>query len=73
MVAHELNGQLSPVLAYADVLANRLDGDDGAMARDMADAADRAAATITRRQHIMRFEETPTPVGPMLDRQAAAT
>jgi hypothetical protein len=39
----------------------------------MADAADRAAATITRRQHIMRFEETPTPVGPMLDRQAAAT
>jgi PAS domain S-box-containing protein len=72
MVAHELNGQLSPVLAYADVLATRLSGDHGAMARDMADAAERAAATIVRLQHIVRFEETSTPVGPMLDLQAAA-
>jgi PAS domain S-box-containing protein len=74
MVAHELNGQLSPVLAYGDILAARLGGQDGAMAREMAHAAERAAETIGRLQHIVRFEETPTPLGPMLDlQQAAAT
>jgi PAS domain S-box-containing protein len=73
MVAHELNGQLSPILAYADLLASRLSGQEGAMAHEMADAAERAARTIGRLQHIVRFEETATPVGPMLDlRQAAA-
>jgi hypothetical protein len=67
-----VNGQLSPILAYADILAARLCGQDGAMAQEIADAAERAAETIGRLQHIVRFEETATPLGPMLDLEQAA-
>ena len=71
-VAHELNGQLLPVLAYGGMLAETLAGPAGRMANDMATAAEAAAATIGRLQLIVRFEETASPVGPMLDLEAAA-
>jgi PAS domain-containing protein len=71
-VAHELNGHLGPVLAYADMLAGGLSGEERDMARDIATAAEAAAATIDRLQQIARFEETASPIGPMLDLEAAA-
>ena len=72
LVAHALNNRLSFILGYGTLLPELVTGEPAAMARQMASAAEEAAALVHRLQGIVRFEEAPTPAGPMLDLEAAS-
>jgi PAS domain S-box-containing protein len=67
-VAHELNNALSPVMGYAELLADRPAVEGDAVAREYARAivasAAQAAETVLRLQRISRLEEMDSPLGP---------
>jgi GAF domain-containing protein len=71
-VAHELNNALTFVAGYGELLPALVPaGDASEMASEMAQAALEAAEIVHRLQRIVRFEERESPVGPMLDLEAA--
>jgi PAS domain-containing protein len=71
-VAHELNNALTFLAGYGELLPGLVPpGDAAEMANEMAQAATEAGQIVLRLQRIVRFEETESPVGPMLDLEAA--
>lgn len=73
MVAHELNNRLVIVRGYGELLPTIPAAEVPLAAARIQAAADGAAETLSRLQHLVRFAEMPTPVGPMLDLEASTS
>jgi GAF domain-containing protein len=71
LISHELNNQLAYVAGYGELLAAEVEGRPAELTGLMVGAAHRAAEIVRRLQRIVRFEETESAVGPMLDLDAA--
>ena len=71
LVAHELNNTLALLTGYGELLPAAGPADARRFAEKLLGGALEAAAIVARLQRIVRFEETSSPVGPMLDLEAA--
>jgi GAF domain-containing protein len=71
LVAHELNTKLAIVVGNADMLRERLVGEEREQAEDVLAGAEEAAAIVARLQRMIRFEETEMAGIAMLDLEAA--
>jgi GAF domain-containing protein len=71
LVAHELNTKLAIVVGNADMLRERLNGEERDQAEDVMYGAEEAARIVARLQRLIRFEETQLAGIAMLDLEAA--
>jgi PAS domain-containing protein len=67
LVAHELNNKLGIITGYGELLSEQAEGDSARFAEPMVKAAFEASDIVDRLQRLIRFEETGSPHGPMLD------
>jgi signal transduction histidine kinase len=72
LIAHELNNKLTAVVANADLLLSRLDGESVKCAEEIVQGAEEAAAIVARLNQIVRVEEADVGLGvPVLDLEAS--
>ena len=70
-ITHELGNQLSPVLGYAEILADALEGEQADFAERIMQAVLESSHTLGRLHRIIRFEQTEFGGEVMLDLDAA--
>jgi GAF domain-containing protein len=70
-LTHDINQHLTALLAFSEILPGLPPADAPQVAREIKQAARELAEETARLERIVRFVETWSPVGPMLDLDAA--